>query len=181
MERILIGKGHEHKVYQSKREHLVLKTPTLLNQIYFWIFKFDPSIIRDEHQQAKEMVSQTNVDIPQFRVFTFKNWKKGNYLKKPWRFFYYRGRGYVTVQEKIFHRQPQFDVRQELEKQNLHYLSYRYQIHPENFLITGAGRIYYVDPTKSVSLSGILDRKGILPSKKYAQISIWFKNKLKIN
>lgn len=175
MGREMIGKGHEHKVFRAKREyllngqkrHLALKTPTFINQLLLFVFNFSPDIISQEHHEAEDLLLNTPVKIPEWRVITMPTWKREKQLQKPWRYFFNRGKGYITIQELIEEDNSIADIRGVLK--DTPWLLHRFNTNPTNF-ITQKGEVYYIDPTKSIHLSGILDRLHILPKEKYSQI-----------
>ncbi len=168
-----IGSGHEHNVMESKFPHRVLKTPTIANQLMFWFFNIHPKVIRDEHREVEEQLKNSEIKFPQWRVFILPQFNKkyGPLLLN---------KGYVTMQERLSEDSslPQSEIAAILKNERNTYLQHRYEQSPDNF-ITQKNSLYYIDPTKSLSISSILDRKGILSKKRYRKIRDMIKKDIK--
>ncbi|EKD90948.1 MAG: hypothetical protein ACD_30C00055G0001 [uncultured bacterium] len=167
MERVFIGSGHEHIVFKGQNPDYVYKTPTLLNQAMFWIFNFDPRIINGEYKEIEDQLKNSNIKFPEWRVLAFPNGLESK--RKPrllWRFL--SKKTYVVRQKWIEEDNSISDVRNIIKSETPE-LIHRYDTNPTNF-ISHENSVYYIDPTKSVSLSGILDRLGILSKKRYRLI-----------
>lgn len=167
-----IGSGKEHRVYQSRFPEWVLKKPTLKNQLMFWLFRFNPKIVRAEHEITADALQSTQVLFPKWRVFILPQFNKkfGPFTLN---------KGYVTAQEKIIEDNSlsKQEIIEILKSEEQSYLLARFDISPDNFM-TQDKKLYNVDPTKGIMFSGIMDRLGIMSKQRHHRIRTLIKNDL---
>lgn len=168
-----IGHGYEHNVFQSRFPELVLKTPTVRNQLIFSICGFSPELVRTERQEADLSVRKSPVIYPRWRVFMHPQFNR--------KFGPFNFKSYVIAQQEVFedHSLNADQIAEKIKDSGDWYHLVRFQQSTDNFL-TQDKQIYCVDPTKSTSPIGILDRKGIISKRKYFRIKQMVKRDIKL-
>jgi len=151
MERKEIGKGWEHRVYNSSvGKQRVVKYPNRVNSFILNRFFGGIETVRQELAEAQILIENTPLRIPHTHILPGR-------------------RGYVIGQEKIDHDES-MDIRNHLMEIRISYLLEKYNSNPENFAAS-QGVTYWLDPTKS-PIPRILDRTGIITSQQWRGVKI---------
>ncbi len=137
MERIMVGRGWEHKVVLLKNEKLrrnwVLKKPHLLT-ILILRMTGDMDQVRREHQDAQTLIAHTNVvKLPESRIFDTMALGLKN-------------RGYIIVQRRLQEDHSVAAIKKTLKNAGQDLLADIFDVQPENFISQG-GTIYWIDPS----------------------------------
>ena len=155
----LVGRGSEHRVYQSNvREDRLIKVPTLRGQTYQRVKGGAPAI-REEFKRARKMVEGTTIQVPRTRVFK-------------------AGDGYVMEQQKI-EPDPNAtveDIRREIEQyRDRPELVATFQSNHDNFIRGTDGVTYWIDPTNGMIPALEKVTRGIVSRERYRKAKALYK------
>lgn len=159
-ERQLLSSGIEHTVLLSTLRlslSVVLKKPNCFNYVSM-VGKDRAAVLRQELSQAKELIKDTDVQIPRTLIYGVN----GRFL------YIFPTKGYIIGQEYIEEDGSVPNMQEHLQNQGLVSLVDEYIHEPRNFISRG-GIVYWIDPTRG-TMGRILESMDIMSLITYRRV-----------